>query len=140
MGGFDEDADYDYYDNGVPPGGVPDAIAPPPPPPPPAPLTPLPKKRVVQPPVQRNPYNNQGNYGGGPPRQGLVGKEACKSGIKSVAHETACDLFYECYGDQGFLQSCPNGLVYVNDGRFGLVGNCDYPHNENCLNRPERSK
>jgi len=122
----------------VPPGGVPDAILPPPPPPPAAPLTPLPKKRVAQPPVQRNPYN-QNSYPGAP-RPGLVGKDACKAGVKTVAHESSCDLFYECYGDQGFLQSCPNGLVYVNDGRFGLVGNCDYPHNEKCVGRPERSK
>lgn len=133
---IDEDAlNYDYeYDNVLPPKGVPESLAPIPAPPPP------PRRRVVQPPNQRNQYSpNQQQYG--PSRnQGLTGKDACKSGAKTVAHESSCDLFYDCYGDQGFLQECPNGLVYANDGRFGLLGSCDYPHNVNCNSRPERSK
>merc|ERR1712088_1111031 len=31
----------------------------------------------------------------------------------------------------------PTGLVFGGDGRFGLVGECDYPHNVNCQGRPE---
>jgi len=71
------------------------------------------------------------------PNNGLVGKEACQTGAKSVGHESACDLYYDCYEGQGFLQACPNGLVYAGDGRYGLVGECDYPHNVNCNGRPE---
>jgi len=69
-----------------------------------------------------------------------VGKDACKSGAKTVGHESQCDLYYECYEGQGFLTSCPNGLVYNNDGRFGLIGLCDYPHNVGCQGREERSE
>ena len=57
-----------------------------------------------------------------------------------MAHEDQCDLYYECYEGQGFLTSCPNGLVYGGEGRFGLIGNCDYPHNVNCQAREGRSK
>ena len=128
VGGFDEDAiEYDYdYGNALPA-----KIEAPPPPP---------RRRVVQPALQRN--QNQYGQGGQPSRSnsGLSGKDACQSGAKSVAHESACDLFYECYEGQGFLQSCPNGLIYANDGRYGLIKNCDYPHNANCNGRPERSK
>ena len=70
----------------------------------------------------------------------LSGPESCKSRSRTVSHETACDLYYECYEGQGFLQACPNGLVYKNTGRNGLIGVCDYPHNVNCANREERSK
>merc|ERR1712106_24816 len=127
-GSVDEDADeyiYQDYDvaNGL--GGV----------------------SVVDPPrgrvPQRKPnYNNANNYNyNQPPRssQSLIGKEACKSGAKTVGHESTCDLYYECYEGQGFLTSCPNGLVYANDGRFGLIGVCDYPHNVPCLGREERN-
>jgi len=127
VGGFDEDAiEYDYdYGNALPA-----KIEAPPPPP---------RRRVVQPALQRN--QNQYGQGGQPSRSnsGLSGKDACQSGAKSVAHESACDLFYECYEGQGFLQSCPNGLIYANDGRYGLIKNCDYPHNANCNGRPERN-
>jgi len=128
-GSVDEDADeyiYQDYDvaNGL--GGV----------------------SVVDPPRARVPqrkpnYNNANNYNyNQPPRssQNLIGKEACKSGAKTVGHESTCDLYYECYEGQGFITSCPNGLVYANDGRFGLIGVCDYPHNVPCLGRKERSK
>ena len=57
-----------------------------------------------------------------------------------MGHESSCDLYYDCYEGQGFLQSCPNGLVYAMNGQFGLVGECDYPHNVNCQGRSERSK
>ena len=96
----------------------------------------LPKRQSFKP----RPNSNDGYR----PREraptGLVGKESCKSGAKSVGHESSCDLYYDCYEGQGFLQSCPNGLVYAMNGQFGLVGECDYPHNVNCQGRPERSK
>lgn len=142
IGGFDDDApeqyqDYDYG-NQLPPLRSPEPAAAAPPPPPP------PKRRIVQPPPQKGQYGGGGGqYGGGGSSSrfnGLSGKESCSSGAKTVAHETSCDLYYDCYEGQGFLQSCPNGLVYTNDGRFGLIGNCDYPHNEKCDGRPERSK
>lgn len=80
----------------------------------------------------RNRYKqNTGDY----PRGELEGKEACKSGRKTVGHETNCDLFYECYEGQGFLQSCPNGLVYAGGQQFSQIGVCDYPHTTNCGNK-----
>ena len=78
-----------------------------------------------------------GNNGGG---LGLRGRDACQSGAKTVGHEEQCDLYYECYEGQGFLTSCPNGLMYGGEGRFGLLGNCDYPHNVNCQGREGKSK
>jgi len=129
-GSVDEDADeyiYQDYDVGNGLGGV--SIVDPPPP------------RARVPPRKPFPSNNY-NYNQ-PPRgsqQNLVGKEACKSGAKTVGHESSCDLYYECYEGQGFLTSCPNGLVYATDGRFGLIGVCDYPHNVGCQGREERSK
>jgi len=68
-------------------------------------------------------------------RGDLEGKEACKSGRKTVAHETNCDLFYECYEGQGFLQTCPNGLVYSGGQQFSQIGVCDYPHTTDCGNK-----
>jgi len=117
---FDEDTiSYDYdYGNSLQLGGVPESL-------PPAPVPP--RRRVVQPP--RNQYTQLGNRGG---PSGLVGKDACSKGATgSVAHETSCDLYYDCYDGQAFLQTCENGLVY-SASNFGLVGPCDYPHNVNC--------
>merc|ERR1711971_686970 len=102
---------------------------------------------IVDPPrgrvPQRKPFSNSNSYNyNQPPRpsqQNLIGKEACKSGAKTVGHESQCDLYYECYEGQGFITSCPNGLVYNNDGRFGLIGVCDYPHNVGCQGREERN-
>merc|ERR1711923_231925 len=85
-----------------------------------------------------NGYNNY-NQGPRPSSQNLIGKEACKSGAKTVGHESSCDLYYECYEGQGFLTSCPNGLVYSNNGNFWLIGVCDYPHNVDCRGREERN-
>ena len=94
--------------------------------------------------TQRKQYSNSNNYNYNQPQrpsqQNLIGKEACKSGAKTVGHESSCDLYYECYEGQGFITSCPSGLVYNNDGRFGLIGVCDYPFNINCQGREERSK
>jgi len=87
-----------------------------------------------------SPYNfksdsrRPGNAGLGP-----KGAEGCRSGVKTAAHESQCDLYYECYGDQGFIQSCPNGLMYKGEGGFGLLGPCDYPHNANCYEREGRN-
>merc|ERR1711971_593611 len=84
---------------------------------------------IVDPPrgrvPQRKPFSNSNsnNYNyNQPPRpsqQNLIGKEACKSGAKTVGHESQCDLYYECYEGQGFITSCPNGLVYNNVGCQG---------------------
>ncbi len=98
--------------------------------------------RVPQPPKRTNSYNDfrsrpGSNNGGG---LGLRGRDACQSGAKTVGHEEQCDLYYECYEGQGFLTSCPNGLMYGGEGRFGLLGNCDYPHNVNCQGREGKSK
>merc|ERR1712115_127354 len=137
-GSVDEDAgnyEYDYApDNGLGPTvelgqGIrrePDSR------PPPSRLAPAPKRQSFKPRPNDNGYRPRNR-----PPTGLVGKGSCKSGAKSVGHESACDLYYDCYEGQGFLQSCPNGLVYAGDGRFGLVGECDYPHNVNCQGRPE---
>lgn len=106
-----------------------------------------PRSRLPPPPPRPSFDRRPGpNSGGGPSnfRRGssslLQGRDACQSGAKSVAHEDQCDLYYECYEGQGFLTSCPNGLVYGGEGRFGLIGNCDYPHNVNCQAREGRSK
>ncbi len=137
VGGVDEDLyDYDYqYVNALPP------LQPEPlPPQQPQPVQPPPRKRIVGPPVQKSQYAGN-NYNRGAPSQGLVGKEACQNrNTKSAAHESACDLYYDCYEGQGFLQSCPNGLVFNANRQFGLIDNCDYPHNVDCTGRPERSK
>ena len=138
VGGVDEDLyDYDYqYVNALPPL-QPEPLAPQQVQPQPAAP---PRKRIVGPPVQKSQYAGN-NFNRGPPPQGLVGKEACQNrNAKNAAHESACDLYYDCYEGQGFLQSCPNGLVYNSNGRFGLIDSCDYPHNVDCSGRPERSK
>merc|ERR1712210_258256 len=134
MGSVDEDAgnyEYDYApDNGLGPTvelgqGIrrePESR------PPPSRLAPAPKRQSFKP----RPNTNDGYRPRNRAPTGLIGKESCKSGAKSVGHESACDLYYDCYEGQGFLQSCPNGLVFGGDGRFGLVGECDYPHNVNC--------
>ena len=140
-GSVDEDAgnyEYDYApDNGLGPTvelgqGI---RREPEPRPPPSRLAPAPKRQSFKPRPNDNGYRPRNRA-----PTGLVGKESCKSGAKSVGHESACDLYYDCYEGQGFLQSCPNGLVYGGDGRFGLVGECDYPHNVNCQGRPEMSE
>jgi len=108
------------------------------------PLSPLDPPRDRRPPVipkrNLNPYNFKNNLrrpqSGGP---GPTGAEGCRSGVKTAAHESQCDLYYECYGDQGFIQSCPNGLMYNGGGAFGLLGPCDYPHNVNCYEREGRN-
>ena len=141
-GSIDEDAgDYLYADydagNGLlvdrdPQPSLLDSVPPPP------------RSRVPQAPKRTspnyNPYNDFRRPGGGGQAAGLQGRDACKSGAKTVAHEDQCDLYYECYEGQGFLTSCPNGLVYGGEGRFGLIGMCDYPHNVNCVGREGRSK
>lgn len=137
VGGVDEDLyDYDYqYVNALPPL-QPEPLAPQQVQPQPAAP---PRKRIVGPPVQKSQYAGN-NFNRGPPPQGLVGKEACQNrNAKNAAHESACDLYYDCYEGQGFLQSCPNGLVYNSNGRFGLIDSCDYPHNVDCSGRPERN-
>jgi len=132
VGAVDEDA-YDYgdysYANALPPLE---------PQPQPAPLPP--RRTVERTPVQKNQYSgNNFNRGGGSANY-PVGKDACKGrNVKDAAHESSCDLYYDCYEGQGFLQSCPNGLVYNSDSRFGLIGKCDYPHNAICSGRPERN-
>jgi len=98
------------------------------------PPPPLPKRNP-------NPYNfkndlrRPGLKGG----RGPSGPDGCRSGAKDVAHESQCDLYYECFGDQGFIQACPNGLMYNGGGAFGLLGPCDYPHNVNCYEREGRN-
>jgi len=71
----------------------------------------------------------------------LLGKKSCgaESKPRTVGHETQCDVYYECYEGQGFLQSCPNGLAYAGEQQFGLIGSCDYPHNVDCRARAERN-
>jgi len=99
---------------------------------------PPPARNRIQPkrPSVQNPYNNEFRR---PSSSLLQGRDACQSGAKTVAHEESCDLYYECYEGQGFLTQCPNGLVYGGEGRFGLIGNCDYPHNVNCAGREGRN-
>jgi len=134
VGGVDEDVyDYDYqYANALPSLPVE--------PLPVQPLQPPPqRKRIVGPPVQKSQYSGNNGYNRGV-TQGLSGKDACQQrNAKSAAHESACDLYYDCYEGQGFLQSCPNGLVYNGDGKFGLINSCDYPHNVDCASTPERN-
>ena len=109
------------------------------------PLSSLDPPRDRRPPVlpKRNPspYNFKNDLrrpqSGG---LGPTGADGCRSGVKTAAHESQCDLYYECYGDQGFIQQCPNGLMYNGGGAFGLLGPCDYPHNVNCYEREGRSK
>eukprot|EP00090_Calanus_glacialis_P032592 TRINITY_DN53_c0_g1_i1.p1 TRINITY_DN53_c0_g1~~TRINITY_DN53_c0_g1_i1.p1 ORF type:complete len:369 (-),score=59.62 TRINITY_DN53_c0_g1_i1:77-1183(-) len=131
-GSVDEDADeyiYQDYDVG---NGI-------------GPVVDPPRGRVPQTMTQRKQYSNSNsnnynyNQPARPSQQNLMGKEACKSGAKTVGHESSCDLYYECYEGQGFITSCPSGLVYNNDGRFGLIGVCDYPFNINCQGREERN-
>ena len=116
---FDEDipASYDYG-NGLDPNSVPD----------------LPPPRAPRPPPRRPPP---------PPRPskiyGMVGKDSCGPRVKTAAHESMCDMYYDCYEDQGFLRNCPNGLVYK-DGSPGHIGVCHYPINTDCGNRQDRSK
>ena len=99
-----------------------------------------PRSRIPQLPKRNNNPNPYQDFRR-PSNSGLLqGRDACKSGAKSVAHEDQCDLYYECYEGQGFLTSCPNGLVYGGEGRFGLIGMCDYPHNVNCQGRDGKSK
>merc|ERR1712154_399541 len=134
-GSVDEDADeyvYQDYDIGNSIGG-----------PGPVSVVEPPRGRVPPSLTQRKQYanSNYNNYNQ-PQRQSqanLIGKDACKSGAKTVGHESSCDLYYECYEGQGFITSCPNGLVYATDGRFGLIGVCDYPHNVGCQGREERN-
>merc|ERR1712228_333100 len=124
-GSVDEDAgnyEYDYApDNGLGPTvelgqGI---RREPEPRPPPSRLAPAPKRQSFKPRPSDSGYRPRNRA-----PTGLVGKESCKSGAKSVGHESACDLYYDCYEGQGFLQSCPNGLVYGGDGRFGHVTSC----------------
>lgn len=139
IGGVDEDV-YEYddyiYSNALPPLPSEPLIPQQPPPGPPPPS----RNRIISPPVQRNKFGpNRGNQRGSSTTN-LIGKDSCRErDVKSAAHESACDLYYDCYEGQGFLQSCPNGLVYNRDGRFGLIGRCDYPHNVDCTGRPERN-
>jgi len=134
----DEDAsEYIYDDYELPNSLDRDSV-------PSVPLSSLDPPRDRRPPVlpkrNPNPYNfksdlrRPGNGGLGP-----VGAEGCRSGVKTAAHESQCDLYYECYGDQGFIQTCPNGLMYNGGGAFGLLGPCDYPHNVNCYEREGRN-
>ena len=134
-GSIDEDAgDYIYADYDAN-NGILDRE-----PSPPIDVAPPPRSRVPQAPKRTSPNFNPYNEFRRPSGAGLQGRDACKSGAKSVAHEDTCDLYYECYEGQGFLTSCPNGLVYGGEGRFGLIGLCDYPHNVNCAGREGRSK
>merc|ERR1711910_176858 len=106
------------------------------------PLSPLDPPPRARPPPKRNqnPYNFKNDLRrpqkGGPAPSGPDG---CRSRAKNVAHESQCDLYYECFGDQGFIQTCPNGLMYNGGGAFGLLGPCDYPHNVNCYDREGRN-
>merc|ERR1711874_330940 len=106
----------------------------------PCPLEPTRGRPPVIPKRNPNPYNFKNDLrrpqkGG----QGPSGPDGCRSGAKNVAHESQCDLYYECFGDQGFIQTCPNGLMYNGGGAFGLLGPCDYPHNVNCYDREGRN-
>jgi len=133
-GSIDEDAgDYIYADYDAN-NGILDRE-----PSPPIDVAPPPRSRVPQAPKRTSPNFNPYNEFRRPSGAGLQGRDACKSGAKSVAHEDTCDLYYECYEGQGFLTSCPNGLVYGGEGRFGLIGLCDYPHNVNCAGREGRN-
>lgn len=73
-------------------------------------------------------------------RPNLVSSSDCRQKTRTVAHETYCDLYYTktgCDDGQALLRSCPNGLMYTGNGRHGLIGVCDYPHNVHC---PENKK
>lgn len=132
---FDDDApEYDYdasYDSQI--GESPGLLNAPPP----APER-TPSRQSFR---QRKPSFHPNSLLRDPPRGtgNPSGSQACKSGARTVAHESQCDLYYECYEGQGFLQSCPNGLNYKVSGRHGLIGVCDYPHNTNCREREERN-
>ena len=67
-------------------------------------------------------------------------KDPCKSKTRTSGHETQCDAYYECFDGQPVIQYCPNGLVYHGKRQSGLFGVCDYDHNIDCSDRPERSK
>jgi len=138
VGAVDEDT-YDYsdysYDNNLPPLEPQQQPQ----------LQPLPQqlppRRIVErPAVQKSQYSGNNYNRGGNSKSGNSGKESCKGrNVKDAAHESSCDLYYDCYEGQGFMQTCPNGLAYNRDGRFGLIGRCDYPHNVDCQERPERN-
>lgn len=67
----------------------------------------------------------------------------CRSKTRSIAHEKYCDLYYHttgCDDGQSLLRSCPNGLLFKHDGRPGLIGVCDYPHNVDCNGKEKHSK
>jgi len=100
---------------------------------------PPPPKRILQEVPSRRFKPNQGFKGNGGHLGYSKGREECKNGFRTVAHEDQCDLYYECYEGQGFLQSCPNGLVYTGGQSFGLIGVCDYPHHTNCAGREGRN-
>lgn len=84
--------------------------------------------------------------GGGPPK--AHGKRPptdsdCRSKSRTVPHEKYCDLYYHttgCEDGQALLRSCPNGLLYTGNGRHGLIGVCDYPHNVHCGDKIKHSK
>jgi len=133
-GSVDEDAgDYVYEDydegNGLQGGPPAQQIIEKPPPPPP--------NRYQSPSRRFKPQGSKGSGGLSSPYS--KGREECKNGFRTVAHEEQCDLYYECYEGQGFLQSCPNGLVYTGGQSFGLIGVCDYPHHSNCVGREGRN-
>jgi len=100
---------------------------------------PPPPSRYQSPTRRFKPQGPPGSRGSGGGGIYSKGKEECKKGFRTVAHEDNCDLYYECYEGQGFIQSCPNGLVYTGGQTFGLIGVCDYPHNTNCNGREERN-
>ena len=59
----------------------------------------------------------------------------CRAKTLTLPHEKYCDLYYHttgCDDGQKLLRSCPNGLLYKDGGRSGLIGVCDYPHNIDC--------
>jgi len=55
----------------------------------------------------------------------------CKRRGGTSAHESYCDKFYECVGnDEVVVRDCPNGLVYA--GRKAQVDVCGYEHEYRC--------
>ncbi|XP_043198880.1 protein obstructor-E-like isoform X2 [Amphibalanus amphitrite] len=55
----------------------------------------------------------------------------CKRRGGTSPHESYCDKFYECVGnDEVVVRDCPNGLVYA--GRQALVDVCGYEHEYPC--------
>ena len=122
---FDDDIleTYDYTydtvrDSASPPSDLP--IAPP-----------EPARRRLPP---RKPAFNPNSLFREPPQRvsAVAGPEGCKSRARTVPHESSCDMYYQCFEGQSLLQRCPNGLMYKSNGRAGLVGVCDYPHNVQC--------